>query len=109
MRRRTLKLMLLGIIFTAAVIMGSAALAQMQEVRDYTVTHIADIADNPAGYLVRNTGGYIGVYYQNRRYPVFITEIPLATLIAYDREEIKQGISVETRQELVELLEDLGS
>ncbi|MCL2843553.1 MAG: hypothetical protein FWE28_08865 [Oscillospiraceae bacterium] len=108
MKRRVLKLLALGAIFTVAVIMGSAALAQLYEVRDYTVTHMSDIADHPAGYLVRNTDGYIGVYYQDGRRPIFITEIPMASLGEYDRNEIKQGISVATRQELIQLLEDLG-
>ena len=109
MKRRGFKLMLLGVIFTVAVVMGSAALAQIYEIRDYTVAHISEIADHPAGYLVRNADGYIGVYYQDGRRPVFITEIPVGTLGVHDREEVKQGIPVETRQELIQLLEDLGS
>ena len=108
MKRRGIKLMLLGAIFTIAVIMGSAALAQIYEVRDDIVTHISDIADHPAGYLVRNKDGYVGVFYQGSRRPVFITEIPVGTLGVQDREDMRKGISVATRQELIQLLEDLG-
>jgi len=109
MKIRTFKLFSLGVIFTVALVMGSIAIAQIYETQDYTVEHMADIADHPSGYFLRDSEGYIGVYYKDRGHPVFITNIPLASLRGQDREDVEQGIAVATRKELIQLLEDLGS
>jgi len=108
MKHKTLKLASLGVIFTVALVLGSIALGQISATDDYMVEHLADIADHP-GYWVRDTEGFIGVYYKGRGYPVFISHIPLASLRGQDRTDVERGISVATREELIELLEDLGS
>jgi len=84
------------------------ALGRIAATDDYLVEHLADIAEHP-GYLVRDTEGYIGIYYKGHGYPVFITNIPLASLRGRDRTEVEEGIIVWTRRELMELLEDFGS
>ena len=109
MRHRTLKLVSLGVIFAVALVMSSVALGQISATNDYKVEHLADIADHQPGYWVRETEGFIGVYYKGRGHPVFISHIPLASLRGQDRADVEKGISVATRQELIELLEDLGS
>ncbi|MCL2568675.1 MAG: hypothetical protein FWE12_04465 [Oscillospiraceae bacterium] len=109
MRHRTLKLISLAVIFAVAIVMGSVALAQIYATDDYLVEHMADIADHPEGYWVRSRDGYLTVYYKGRRYPVFNSRIPLASLRGSDRADVERGISIATRQELIELLEDLGS
>jgi len=106
--KRLFKLVSLAVVLTVAIVMATMALAQISATDDYMVTHLADIAEHP-GYLVRNTEGFISVYYRGRGYPVFISNIPLASLRGRDREDVEKGISVETRRELIELLEDLGS
>ena len=108
MKHRTLKLVSLGVILAVALVMGSVALGQISAVDDYLVEHMADIADYP-GYLLRDRDGYLAVYYRGRGYPVFLTEIPTTTLSGQDREDARHGISIATRQELIELLEDFGS
>ena len=108
MNYRTFKLVSLGVIFALALVLGGTALGQISATNDYTVEHLADIAEHP-GYWVRNTNGYIGVYYEGRGHPVFISNIPLATLRGQDRADVEKGIAVATRRELMELLEDLGS
>ena len=108
MRYRKLKLISLAVIFAVALFMGGAALGQISATDDYFVERMADIADHP-GYWIRETNGYLSVYYKGRGHPVFISNIPLATLGEGDRADVKKGISVETRQALMELLEDLGS
>jgi len=106
--KRTTKLVSLGVLVVIAITLGTMALAQITAADDYLVTHIADIADHP-GYLVTDLEGYITVFYQGRGYPVYITNTPLATLREVDRDDVKRGILVETRMELIKLLEDLGS
>ena len=108
MKHRTLKLISLGVILVVAIVMGSVALGQISATDDYLVEHLADIADHP-GYLLRDRDGYLAVYYKGRGYPVFLSGIPTATLWGQDREDAKRGISIATRRELIELLEDFGS
>ena len=108
MKHRTAKLVSLGVILSVALVMGSIALGQISATDDYLVEHLADIADHP-GYWVRDIEGYIGVYYKGRGYPVFISDIPTSTLRGQDREDVQRGISIATRRELIELLEDFGS
>jgi len=96
MRYRTLKLLALGMIFSVALFMGSIALGQISATDDYRVTHLAHIADHP-GYWVRDTDGYISVYYKGWNHPVFISNIPLATLRGQDRADVEKGITVPTR------------
>ena len=106
--KRTVKWVSLGVILAVAVVMASIALANIAEADDYLVEHMADIADHP-GYLVKEIEGYIGVYYKGIGHPVFISNIPMGSLRSRDREDVEKGIAVETRRELIELLEDLGS
>jgi len=109
MKRKTLKLVSLGIIFAVALVMGSIALAQIAETDDYIVSYLADIADHPGGYWVRDVEGYIGVYYKGRGHHIYRSNIPLASLRGQDRTDVEKGISVATRDDLIELLQDFGS
>ena len=110
MKFRTLKLITLAVIFAIALVTGSIALAQIADTDKYMVEHMRDIADHEPGYLVQaSEGGYLAVYYKDWGHPVFISNIPLATLRERDREDVERGISIATRQELIELLEDFGS
>ena len=108
MKYRTLKLVSLAVICIVAFVTGSIALGQIYATDDYLVEYLADIEDHP-GYWVQDADGYIGVYYKGWGHPIFISSIPVASLGRQDREDIEKGISVTTRQELMELLEDLGS
>jgi len=106
--KRTAKLVSLGVLVVIAITVATIALAQITAADDYLVTHIADIADHP-GYLVTDSQGYVAVFYHGRGYPVYITRTPVSTLRGVDRDDVARGITVETRTELIELLEDLGS
>ncbi|MCL2588149.1 MAG: hypothetical protein FWD84_01940 [Oscillospiraceae bacterium] len=109
MKHKTIKLVCLGVLVAVAIVMGSIALAQISATDDVLVTHIADIADHPEGYWLRDSEGYLAVYYKGWGHPVFISHVPLASLRGQDRTDVEKGISVATRQELLELLEDFGS
>lgn len=66
----------------------------------------------PAGrYLLRGCGDYVGVFdlSAGRETLVTVTDIPLAGLRAQDREALEAGMTVESREELLLLLEDFGS
>jgi len=106
--KRTVKLVSLGVLVVVAIVMATTALAQISATDDDLVEHLADISDY-AGYLVTDLEGYLAVYYRGRGYPVYISNIPLARLRGVDRQEVERGIIIETRMELIKLLEDLGS
>jgi len=108
MKHRNLKLISLAAICVIAFVTGSIALGQISATGEYLVEYLADIEEHP-GYWLRDSEGYIGVYYEGWGYPIFISNIPVASLQGQDREDIEKGIAVATRQELIELLEDLGS
>ena len=106
---KTIKFLALGLVLALALVTGSTALAQIFAVTEYTVGSLAEIEDPPSGYILKERDGYIGVFYRDRSRPAYITNIPLASLRGVDREDIEAGLSVETRKELIQILEDLGS
>jgi len=61
-------------------------------------------------YIVRDDGGRIAVYSPNfREKPAITTEIVTANLPSHDRAELLRGISVETYEEVLELLQDFSN
>ena len=69
----------------------------------------AERAEGAVCYL-RESGGYVAVFETGRsREPLRVTRIELKCLRAADRAMVEAGIPVLSRQELLQLLEDLGS
>ena len=63
-----------------------------------------------AEFVLKNDGRYVAVYERARaREPLSVTGIELKCLRAADRAMVEAGIPVLSRQELLTLLEDLGS
>jgi len=61
-------------------------------------------------YLLRSCRDYVAVYtLANPAEPLSVTEIPVQSLPAADRAKLENGILVGSREELLLLLEDLGS
>ena len=73
----------------------------------------AAAAEQPAaGLLLADYQGSIAVFEsgdRGRNEPIRITDIPLASLRDSDREMIERGYAVTSQEELLALLEDLGS
>lgn len=78
----------------------------------------ADFQKEPAGgtpsgtYMVADYGGSVAVFDRGDSTlsaPLQVTEIRLAGLRAADRAMIETGVPVSSREELMALLEDLGS
>ena len=66
-------------------------------------------AEEPA-YLLRVRDGVVAVYEgENRRTPALVTDIDVTLLRRADRAMLEKGIPVSGREELLALLEDLGS
>lgn len=101
-------------VFLTAVTVFTVAFASVAIVQitaeSAAVENLSGVQDDTGGYIVRDYGGYVGVYYNSgEEYPAIITEISLASLRQYDRELIETGFEVASRDELMLLLEDLGS
>ncbi len=68
-----------------------------------------DKVSEAAEYYLRDCGGFIAVYRGASSTPIDVTDIETATLNDTDAELIQSGIPVQSRNELLLLLEDLGS
>lgn len=61
-------------------------------------------------YVLRDYDGYIGIYYVgDSSAPVTVTDIETGSLRSVDREMLTEGIYAGSQEELLSLLEDLGS
>ena len=109
-----LKIALLLCMIGAALFTGAEALATLrrdpaEQVPREIYARFARNADS-APYYLRARDSRIAVYPGKRaRQPDSVTRIELRTLRRVDRAMIEAGLPVRSRQELLQLLEDLGS
>lgn len=61
------------------------------------------------GYRLGEHEGRVAVYSQNGSVPVTVTDIDMSSLRQADRDMVVNGLEAATREELLSLLEDLGS
>ena len=67
-------------------------------------------AGESSGYVLAEYGGSVAIFERgNRETPLQVTDIELDRLRAADRAMIETGVPVSGREELMTLLEDLGS
>ena len=67
-------------------------------------------APRPGTYVLADYGGSVAIFENGETVnPLQVTDIELDTLRAADRAMIETGVPVSSREELMELLEDLGS
>ena len=66
--------------------------------------------ENIGTYILREQDGFIAVYgADSANTPLELTDIEVSTLRRVDQDMLEQGISAKSRDELLTLLEDLGS
>lgn len=66
--------------------------------------------EDSAEFYLRVSGGYVAVFTGRReKEPVTVTAIEVSNLRGADRAMLERGIPVSDKNELLELLEDLGS
>jgi hypothetical protein len=112
--RLKLKIALLLCLLGAALFTGAEALRSLRQVPDrrFPAEIYARFARNAdsAAFFLRRDGAYIAIFPGKRaRDPVEVTGIELQGLRRADRAMIEAGLPVASRQELLQLLEDLGS
>ena len=108
------KIALLLCLIGAALFTGAEALRSLQNApgESFPEELYAPFARNAdaAVFFLRREGDYVGVFPSSRgREPLRVTGIELRTLRRVDRAMIEAGLPVRSRQELLQLLEDLGS
>ena len=112
--RLKLRIVLLMCLAAAALYMGGEAYRSLRPATGSAIpqeiyARYAAGADMARFYL-RDSGGYVAVYEQERdKTPLAVTDIELACLRSADQAMLEAGIPVLDRQELLKLLEDLGS
>ncbi len=68
------------------------------------------VSPQEASYVLRDYGGVVAVFLpEEEKRPLAVTDIAVEELRAADRTLLDQGIRAADRDELVSLLEDLGS
>jgi hypothetical protein len=96
----------------AALCLGACALRGIAAEGGAQPDYYVGAAAEPAGaqYVLRDCGGYIGVYAAGKpAEPEQITDIEVSRLRDTDRKLLYSGIPVSDRGELLALLEDFGS
>ena len=73
------------------------------------VFSLADFSAADTGYTLDEHAGMLAVYTGDGEQLVVLTDIELASLRSADREMINRGLQAASREEIMALLEDLGS
>lgn len=112
----SVKIAVLAIMAVVATAMAVTAVKSIAAVDDNnTAPTVMDSAsvkldETDAEYYLRDCSGYVAVFKGERsNTPIEITEIETETLNNVDRQLLKDGIPAENKNELLMLLEDLGS
>lgn len=105
---RTVKLIFLGCLLAVSIVMSSIAVERIVTAGETTVSNLSEIRETDE-YLIKSYNGYIAVYYDSKGYPAWISDMPVGSLREYDRKLLKNGITVESREALLQILEDLES
>lgn len=103
------KFIFLSIIIVLSLATASTAIVQIVAAEIRSASSLSEIELETEGYIIKACEGYVGVYYGNEEYPAIITEISLDNLREHDRQLVEKGIEVSNRDDLMQVLEDLGS
>lgn len=109
-----IKLTLLALAAAAAAYTGAGAVRSLRPAsRDVLPAEIYarySAREESAEYFLKDCDGFVAVYKGAKgRAPETVTAIEIASLRGADRAMLEKGIPVADRQELLALLEDLGS
>lgn len=107
MKRKT-KLTVVTALSLCSVFCAGAAVSSVRG--DMTPAEVVSYDGAEAEYILRDYEGYVSVFdAAHDRAPLQVTAIEVSALRQTDREMLQGGISVGDREQLLLLLEDLGS
>ncbi|MBE6916177.1 MAG: hypothetical protein E7471_06060 [Ruminococcaceae bacterium] len=86
--------------------LGRMTSSQTEEIK---VMESEPIPETQPQYILKLNGEYLAVFLTNSDTPIETTHIHISSLRHIDRERLKHGISANSREDLLLLLEDYGS
>ena len=72
------------------------------------ITAISSASAEEQKFILREYNGNIALFYDSSEEPVAVYRTPINTFYPADRELLEKGIILGTREELRQLIEDLG-
>jgi len=91
----------------AAAVSGPVAAFALGGVKEEAAVQAPE-AEN--SYILRDYDGYVAIFVENEpKLPVTVTDIQVSTLRELDRKLLVTGMKVKGHEELVMILEDIGS
>ena len=107
MKQTGAKMGLCGVLAALALISAASAVAGGPRGEAVPVSAAVETEEI---YVLREYDGYIGIYIKGKtRLPVTVTDIEVRSLTGADRELVQAGLDVQGRENLMMILEDLGS
>ncbi len=100
---------ILGSLALTAALAAALAIGGIAPERGTQSAAVAPPDLTGAEYVLREHRGVVGIFEPGELLPVSVTDIEVDGLRAGDRELLKAGVAAADREELLELLEDLGS
>ena len=101
-----LRMVICGVLAVMALTCAVTALAAPGATMPQTLA----AADADDGFVLREHDGYIGIFSAgSEQTPMTVTDIEVQTLRAADRELLRAGLHAASYEEVLALLEDLGS
>jgi hypothetical protein len=98
-----------GVLAALAVVMSASALSEIQPKSQSPSDSVQSVADSET-YVLKEYEGYVGIYIKGEtRLPITVTDIEVRTLPEADQNAIMDGLDVEGKENLMMILEDLGS
>ena len=104
--KQTVRLIILGIMATAVIVTSAFAMVYIRFGRDAN-RHTDQ--GTPAAYTLGVWEGQLAVFEGDAAFPNKLYEVPISALPSAEQEKLRQGIVVQTIDELQLLLEDYTS
>lgn len=99
-------ILLTAMTISAVLILGSAAKTVERAKSDAVTRRAAMSEQDPVGFVLGECNGRLALYRENSAKPYKILDMEVYLLPEADREALREGIVVETEEELRKLLED---
>lgn len=107
-KRRILWTLLTSLAISLVIVAGSLTLSAQRE-KSHAQEAPAEESDTEPGYVMRIDGNQIALFRSGSELPYQRLDVPLNLLSDYDREQLEQGIEVETELEMRQMVEDFTS
>lgn len=105
-----LKMLTLGILAVAAVLMTTAAVATQTKNALEKGTAACFAEPETSSYVLRDYEGYVAVFVENNPdCPMTVTDIQVSTLRELDKRLLQTGMKISSHERLMMTLEDLSS